>query len=385
MKPRRFAVRRFLATGLLLAVLGVLVPARAADLDPNHPPPGATPKEIEQGKKATEEFEKSKSTKLLDPNSSPQAKILQDKLTTLVNRLAAVSGRPKIAYSVKIVEDDDVNAFTFPNGQIYVYRGLLDFAASDDEIAAVMAHEIGHNVRLHALRGENKAKKLSWASLLAMAVAIAGGRSGANVAQFTNYMLIGVLNGYTVNYEKEADTLAVGMLVKAGYNPSALVTFMDRLRMQEERRPEVRLGIFQTHPASEERAEAALADLKKAGIKYTPRAVTGAREVEVKEKDDRFQVQLNELVLVEIAKTAPNAKQNADAAAAKIQTLLRSDLQMFEVRVMPDGRLLGRDQTIAVATDAEAKLTNTTPQAVAQTWSANFQRLFWRERLNGKL
>jgi hypothetical protein len=385
MKPRRPSARRLLITGLLLAFLGFHPPAARADLDPDNPPPAATPKEIDEGKKAAEEFEKSKGTKLLDPKSSPQAKALLDKLNTLVAKLGAASKRPKINYTVKVVEDDDVNAFTLPDGHIYVYRGLLDFAASDDEIAAVLAHEIGHNVRMHALRGDVKAKKLSWASLLAVAMAIAGGRNGANVAQFTNLMLVGVLNGYTVGYEKEADHEAVGMLIKAGYNPSALVTFMQRLQLQEDRRPEVHLGIYQTHPPSVERAEAAMEDLRKAGVPFTPRAVTGAREVEVKEKDDRFQVQLNELTLVEIAKTTPDAKQRADAAAAQIQNLLRANLQMFEIHVTPDARLLGRDQLIATATPAEAKLTNVTPQAVAQAWSANFQRLFWRERLNGKM
>lgn len=385
MKPRRFAVPSFVTTGLLVALLGSHSPVvYADDLNPDHPPPAATKKEIDEGKKASEEFEKSKSTKLLDPKSSPQAKALLDKLNTLVSRLGAASDRPKINYQVKVVEDDDVNAFTLPDGHIYVYRGLLDFAASDDEIAAVLAHEIGHNVRLHALRGDSKAKKLSWASLLAVAMAIAGGRNGANMAQFTNLMLVGVLNGYTVGYEKEADHEAVGMLIKAGYNPSALVTFMQRLQLQEDRRPEVHLGIFQTHPPSAERADAALEDIRKAGVPYTPRAVTGAREVQVKEQNDRYQVQLNDLTLVEIAKTNPDAKQRADAAAAQIQSLLRADLQMFEVRVT-DASLLGRNQVIATATPAEAKLTSTTPQAVAQAWSANFQRLFWRERLNGKM
>jgi predicted Zn-dependent protease len=132
-------------------------------------PRGATRREIEMGNRASQELEKNPRVKLLDPKSSPTAKALLDKLNDMARELAANSARPEISYEIKVIDEPELNAFTLPNGKIYLYRGLLEFAASDDEIAGVLSHEIGHNALLHAVRGEAKAKKLSWAGLAAMA------------------------------------------------------------------------------------------------------------------------------------------------------------------------------------------------------------------------
>jgi predicted Zn-dependent protease len=265
-----------------------------------------------------------------------------------------------------------------------VYRGLIDFAASDDELAGVLAHEIGHNARMHALRGEAKAKKLSWASLAAMAAMLAGGRSGADVAQFSQYLLIGVINGYGVGYEKEADSAAVTEMARTDYNPSALVTFMQRLQLKEERSPEVHLGIFQTHPPSEERAAACLAAIKAAGLTYAPREVTGAKVATVVEKPDRYQVVLGDLNLMELARGNPPSKGRAQAAADHVNALLRDGLQAYQLSATADGRVLGQSQEIIAATPADAALKGLTVQATAQSWLESFRRLFWKERINGK-
>ena len=343
--------------------------------------PDATPQEIELGRKSSEEFERAKSTKLLDPKSSPEAKILLDKLNGMAKKLGAVSARPRIAYVVNVVENPDVNAFTLPNGKIYVFRGLLDTTASDDEIAGVIAHEIGHNARMHALRGQKHEKKMTWANLAAFALILAGGQNGANVAQFSQYALIGVLNGYGVGYEKEADAAGLEEMIAAGYNPSALVTFMRRLQQREERAPEVKLGIFQTHPPSQERADALLSQMKADGIEWTPRAVSGAKTVVVREKSDRFTLQMGDVTLLELAKSGPDAPQRAQNAAAKLNELLRADLQMHEIAATSDAKLLGRGELIAAATSLDLKLG---PANNAAGWRKNFERLFWRERLNGR-
>jgi predicted Zn-dependent protease len=347
-------------------------------------PKDATPQELEQGKKAAEELEKSKTIKLLDPDSSPEAKLLVDKLNGMAKRLGAVSTRPGIPYVVKVIEDKDVNAFTLPGGRIYFYRGLIDYASSDDEIAGVLAHEIGHNTRMHALRGEKQAKKLSLANLAALAAILAGGQSGANVGQFTQYLLMGVMNGYGIGYEKEADSSGVEMMIGAGYNPSAMVTFMQRLSLLEKRSPEFKLGIFQTHPPSDERADAILNQLKEEKIAFEPRAVTGGKTAVVNETDDRITLKVSDVIVLELAKSGANAPARAQSAATKINEFLRSNGQIHEITTTADGKLLGRGQLLVVANAADAKLQNLALSALAPQWKANMQRLFWRERINGR-
>ena len=75
-------------------------------------------------------------------------------------------------------------------------------------------------------------------------------QTGANIAQIAPYILTGIVNSYSVGYEKEADEAAIEQMAKTSYNPSALVSFMNRLTEEERRHPEIELGIYQTHPAS---------------------------------------------------------------------------------------------------------------------------------------
>jgi predicted Zn-dependent protease len=377
---------------ILLALLGTShfaaaqtePPSKAKATSKNAVPKDATPKEIEEGNKSSAELEKSKGIKLLDPASSPEAKALLDKLNGMAKKLGAVSARPGIAYSVKVIEDKDVNAFTLPGGHIYFYRGLIDYTSSDDELAGVLAHEIGHNVKMHALRGEKQAKKLSLANLAAMAAMLAGGESGADVGRFSQYLLLGVMNGYGVGYEKEADQSGVDMMIAAGYNPSAMVTFMRRLELLEERSPEVNLGIFRTHPPSDERADSMLARLQSEKIAFEPRAVTGGKVAVVNDKPDRFSLQIGDVTVLEIAKSGANAAARAQSAATGINEFLRGNGQVHELSTSATGELKGRGQTLASGSAADAKLQKVELAALAPQWKANLERLFWRERINGR-
>lgn len=364
---------------------------------PNQPPPTATPKEIELGKKAADELEKDPKIKLVDGSKDPKDKALLDKLNKMVTEIGKVSLRPGIKYNVKLIEDKDLNAFTLPNGQVYVYRGLVEFAGSDDEIAAVLAHEIGHNAMMHSMRGQAKARKLNWVSLAAMAAMLSGGRSGGDIAQFSQYLLIGIMNGYGEEYEKEADRAAIADLSKTSYNPSALVTFMQRLNQEEKRRPDIgELGIFRTHPPSETRAAAAMTTILDLGLKFTPREVTGAREATVVEAKDRVAVKFGDVTLLEFAlqpqspapQTPSSPKARAEQAAQQINQLLRANLAMHEIQADGDAssaRLLARGVEVARVTSEDARLQNLTPLASAQKWRDSFRRVFWREAIKGKL
>ena len=375
--------RFFLSFWLFIGLFAVPDGVRAEKLDPRNPPPNSTEREKKLGEQGVKEVESAKGIKLWDPKSSPEAQIQHDKLNAMARKLGAVSRRPKIDYTVKIIDSKEVNAFTLPDGKMYFYRGLIDFCANDDELAGVVAHEIGHNTLLHALRGQEKAKKLSWVNLAAMAAMLAGGQSGAGVGQFSQYVLVGIMNGYSVEYEKEADAEAVEMMTKGGYNPSALVTFMSRLQRREGDFGGDRLGIFQTHPATPERVSAARAQIEKAGLEFQPRAVSGGKRAQVQEAESRLQIKVGTNVLFEFANTTENAAR-AEQIAQKTDALLRANLALWEIVAKPNGELAARGQTLAKATEADAKLLGLTPAQTAQKWRENFQNLFWREQVSGK-
>lgn len=383
MRPALFMfAHRFVLLPLVALSLGGAV--HAEKLDPDHPPATVLPSETKMGDESVKELESDKTTKMLDLGV-PANRALQDRLEVMVKKLGVATTRPGIAYTVKIVDNTDINAFTLPGGHVYVFKGLLDFVASDDELAGVLAHELGHNARLHALRGQSKAKKLSWLNLAAMAAMMAGGRNGANVAQFSQFALLGAMNGYGVGLEKEADTAGVETMRRAGYNPSALVTFMQRLQVEELHHPDVKLGIFATHPPSDERAAAILSQMKSGNLPFTPRDVAGGAQFSLDEKPDRFLVAMNGLTLLEFAKTG-DGKERAQTAISRLNELWKSDLKAYEVAVASDGTLTARGQFIARPSLDDAKLSGATV-SVSQTgqgWKSNFGRLFWRVQLNGK-
>jgi hypothetical protein len=161
--------------------------------------------------------------------------------------------------------------------------------------------------------------------------------------------------------------------------------------LEEKRRPAIELGIFQTHPPSEERAEAALAEIKAAGLTYNPRDVKGGDEFVVSEDKDRLAVKFDKVAVMELAfddKTKPAVKERAEQAAKKLNTLLRAGLKMYEVRTETSGtaaRLLARGQEIARATPEDARLINSTPLESVKKWKDNLRRLFWKETISGTL
>ncbi|HEX8550981.1 MAG TPA: M48 family metalloprotease [Abditibacteriaceae bacterium] len=369
---------------LAVAVLSFApVAARSAET-PETYPRGATAREIELGKKAVEQLSKDPKFKLLDEKKA-ENKALVEKLNAMAQKLGKASERPDIEYKVSVVDDKDLNAFTVPNGRIYFNKGLIDLAGSDDELAAVMAHEIGHNSRMHAVRGEERTKPINWIALAATLAALTG-KAGADIAAITPYILTGVVSGYSVEYEKEADGSAVPMLVACGYNPSALVTFMNRLADEEKRRPKVELGIFQTHPPSPERAAAALKEIGARGITYNPRAVAGGSQALVKAQNGGTSVMWNDIELLSLRGDSATAR--AESAAKRINEMMRNGLRLHEVLVNGDANtasLSARGIEIVHVDAADAKTQNLAPLALAQKWRKSFTRLFWKEAYAGTL
>ena len=366
-------------------------------LKPINAPPGSTPAELEMGKKSVESLEKDPKFKLVKPDKDAATTALYAKLNGMVTTLGKVSARPLIKYSVKVMDDTEPNAFTLPGGHIYVSTGLLELAGSDDEIAAVLAHEIGHNARMHVERNQQKTKPLQWAGLAAMAVMMTGSKSGADVARITPYILTGIANSYSVDFEKEADQCAIDEMQKTPYNPSAMVTFMQRLSDVEARRPHVELGIYQDHPSSPERVDAALDALQRAGIAYTPRAVSGGTQATALAdivQAGTMNVKYGDLVLMKLAPLSASPadvaanKTRAENVATRINELLQGNLKTHELAAYSsDGSavLAARGQELLRVSPADAAAAKVAPLALAQQWKNNFSRIFWREAMNGGL
>ncbi|MFB3101717.1 MAG: M48 family metallopeptidase [Alphaproteobacteria bacterium] len=176
--------------------------------------------------------------------SSPQGDIA---LRELTQRFVTQVDLP-YPLTVRVIKSPLVNAFTLPGGQILIFNGLLDFVEGPEEVAGVLAHEIGHALRRHPM--EIFAKNVGAATLIGLLLGdITGGSVIGALVQFT------VTASYTRDAERDADADAVDLLNGSGIDGSGLVEFFDRLRLEENSDLQDILAVIGTHPATDERSD----------------------------------------------------------------------------------------------------------------------------------
>jgi predicted Zn-dependent protease len=172
-------------------------------------------------------------------------------------RVAAHAPQRGFDYRFAVIDRDEPNAFALPGGHVYVSRGLLAIANSEDELAVVLAHEVVHVAARHHAQRQTRATGLG---LLALPGLLAGSLIGGSLGQLVAAPFAlagsGLLAGYSRDQEREADHAGQELASRAGYDPRALPEFLatlerdDRRRAGSERIP----SFFDTHPTAPDRA-----------------------------------------------------------------------------------------------------------------------------------
>jgi len=158
-------------------------------------------------------------------------------------KIAAVSDRKEIDYYFQVLDDDEVNAVSLPGGYVYVNSGLLDKVSNDDELACILAHEVGHIVARHSIK---KLQAMQSYSVLRLLVAVAPQSAevgNAADAAFTQFLL-----GYSREDELLADQLGARYAKLAGFDPHAMITFLLKLQDMHRRMPLEERSYYKTHP-----------------------------------------------------------------------------------------------------------------------------------------
>ena len=183
--------------------------------------------------------------------------VIQDYMEHLTYRLASHSDLRHPDMAMAVVNNREINAFAVPGGVIGINAGLFLHAHNEDEVAAVLAHEIGHISQNHFARRYADTRRMSRAVLAGMmaslAVAIAGqpqlgmaGLAGTQAAGIQSQL------AYSRHHEREADRVGMQILVRADMDPHAMPRFFERLQRAHRfagQPPEFML----THPVTEER------------------------------------------------------------------------------------------------------------------------------------
>lgn len=162
-------------------------------------------------------------------------------VSTVGQRLAAVSDRPQLPYRFQVVEDDAINAFATMGGFIYINTGLIGAAQNEAELASVLAHEIGH------IEGRHGLDQL-WHELIA--------RDLSAMAEGQEKMLVDLgielrLRSHSYTDEYDADQRGIHILHRAGYALSGAITFLQRLDDQ----PGNAQAFLYSHPAPHRRLD----------------------------------------------------------------------------------------------------------------------------------
>lgn len=217
--------RRIIAFAVLATFLFGSIPKPAAAV--------STAAEIRIGQDAAKQVEAQ--------NQLVEDPILNNWVSSLGTRLATYRARPDIHYSIKIIDTNDINAFSLPGGFVYFNFGLLNFVNSDDELAGVIGHEFGHVERRHSITLNAKAQALN---------IIIGILSLASPFVYRFGNLLGNLALFKMSRvdELQADQYGLLLMTRGGYDPNAMVSFMERLGKESGHGSGAIDKYFETHP-----------------------------------------------------------------------------------------------------------------------------------------
>lgn len=182
-------------------------------------------------------------------------------LDALGTKLAAHAPGYPFPYQFRCVNDEAVNAFALPGGFIYVYRGTIEDADSEAQLAGVMAHEIAHVALRH---GTNRATKAYWGNVtLTSAGGFFTGMGSALEELGSHFALDSILLKYTRAEESQADILGTQILYDSGYDSRALAQFFEKVK--EESSKGRRIRFFSDHPSPAHRIERVDKEVEKMG------------------------------------------------------------------------------------------------------------------------
>jgi len=178
-----------------------------------------------------------------------------DRVERIGQRCASASLRPTLLYKFHVIQSREINGFSLPGGHVYVTTAMLRLA-NDNELASVLAHEVGHIVARHSLKTLKKQQEYNdIAKSLGELTGVAGDVArdlGVTLGKMVGASLLTI---HTRDEEREADFLGVRTMPKAGFDPQGMITMFQKMQRIEREDANLLGSLFSDHPDVAERIE----------------------------------------------------------------------------------------------------------------------------------
>jgi beta-barrel assembly-enhancing protease len=282
-----------------------------------------------------------------------------------VNRIGSALGnvteRQDLNYRFRIVAGNDVASLSVPGGWVYVTEGMLRFVRTDDELAAVLGHELAHIDHHHYYIEQDEMKRLGIAVFL-----------GATVLPRTR----GPLSSYPQDLEQDADLTAVEYLTKTGYSPVAMLTVLEHIVEVARRTGQLAGGTTDQGPSPfQERIAALQTDFAQRHIAIIRRIPEGYLKITfdpaapVDGQPVTIRVDGAAVLTLGAAVDGQPPLQRAQAIAEQLNAFFNSDPAPYDVHVstlLGETRLIGGQSELYEVTPADAAYAGAEPSALAE-------------------
>ena len=167
---------------------------------------------------------------------------INERVQKILKKIVAVCDRQELVYTIRVIDDDVMNAFSLPGGYVYIYKGLIDKMNNDDQLAGVIGHEVAHIVAKHALK---RLQAAYGATIL----------EGAAVATGNGILAAGIdLTASSLFFQNsredefQSDRLGVKYMKLAGYDPSQMKVMLVKILQEQTKKGPTPMSYWRTHP-----------------------------------------------------------------------------------------------------------------------------------------
>ncbi len=189
---------------------------------------------------------------ILDTTPASGNRAYQAALDRVSLRLLDAAGTSSAGWEIRVFDDPQANAFALPGGKIGVYEGMFDVARTEDQLAAIVGHEIGH------LSAEHAQQRMSAQIAKSAGIRVVAFFLNMGEIEFANEIAaamglgveVGLLLPFSREQELEADALGLRTMAEAGFDPRQAVTLWERMQAASTGRPPAFLA---THPTPQSR------------------------------------------------------------------------------------------------------------------------------------